>query len=146
MMRAAGTDSPTGAVPLFTSILPPMVESRSHEDLVRWKRKRRDYDAKLQARCRVAGGAFDAVVQSVRDSFDPHLLDVFCELKLNVEPPDATDGMLITEIERIVSSIKNDKLPDIKELFIKDLLMNMKESDVNARLTDYFKTFSTRAG
>ncbi|KAG2782912.1 hypothetical protein Pcac1_g7271 [Phytophthora cactorum] len=54
--------------------------------------------------------------------------------------------MLIAETEPIVSSIKNDKLPDIKELFTKELLMNMKESDVNARLTDYFKTFSTRAG
>ncbi|KAG2966449.1 hypothetical protein PC118_g19168 [Phytophthora cactorum] len=126
MMRVAGSDSPTGTVPLFTPILPPMIESVSHEALVRWKRKRCDYEAKLQSGCRVTGGAFDAV--------------------LNIEPPAATDGMLIAETEPIVSSIKNDKLPDIKELFTKELLMNMKESDVNARLTDYFKTFSTRAG
>ncbi|RAW27557.1 hypothetical protein PC110_g16044 [Phytophthora cactorum] len=116
MMRVAGSDSPTGTVPLFTPILPPMIESVSHEAL-----------------CEII-------------SIIAYSYYVFCELKLNIEPPAATDGMLIAETEPIVSSIKNDKLPDIKELFTKELLMNMKESDVNARLTDYFKTFSTRAG
>ncbi|KAG2827796.1 hypothetical protein PC116_g18424 [Phytophthora cactorum] len=125
MMRVAGSDSPTGTVPLFTPILPPMIESVSHEAL--------ELSTQWCSQCEII-------------SIIAYSYYVFCELKLNIEPPAATDGMLIAETEPIVSSIKNDKLPDIKELFTKELLMNMKESDVNARLTDYFKTFSTRAG
>ncbi|KAG3199082.1 hypothetical protein PC128_g5557 [Phytophthora cactorum] len=140
MVHAAGTD---GTVPLFTPILPPMIKSVSHDGLVHWKRNGRDYESKMQARCRMTGEDYDVVVQSIRDSFQPQLLDVFCELQLNVESADATEGMLIAEIDHIVSSIKNNTLPDIKELFKKKLRMNMRESDVNARLIDYYKTFNT---
>jgi hypothetical protein len=143
MLRAAGTDGPMGTVPLFTPMLPPMIESVSHEALVKWKRDRRDYEAKMQARCRVTGEDYNAVVQSVRDSFNPSLLDVFCELNLSVESANATEGMLIAEIERIVSSIKNNTLPDIEELFDRLLKMNMNEGDVNARLIDNYKTFNS---
>ncbi|KAE9314552.1 hypothetical protein PR003_g19213 [Phytophthora rubi] len=51
--------------------------------------------------------------------------------------------MLTAEIEHIVSSIKNATLPDIKELFKKELRMKKDESDVNARLMDYYKNFNT---
>jgi hypothetical protein len=142
MMRAAGTDGPMGTVPLFTPMLPPMIESVSHEALVKWKQNRRDYEAKMQARCHVTGEDYNAVVQSVRDSFNPSLLDVFCELNLNVESANATEGMLIAEIEHIVSSIKNNTLPDIEELFERLLNMNMSEGDVNALLIDYYKPFN----
>lgn len=50
--------------------------------------------------------------------------------------------MLIEEIEHIVASVKNNTLPDIKSLFKKELKMNMGESDVEARVLDYFKTFN----
>ncbi|KAE9044244.1 hypothetical protein PR002_g2909 [Phytophthora rubi] len=120
-----------------------MIESVSHEALVKWKRDRRDYESKMQARCRVTGEDYDAVVQSIRDSFEPRLLEVFCQLQLNVEPADATERMLTAEIEHIVSSIKNATLPDIKELFKKELRMKKDESDVNARLMDYYKHFNT---
>ncbi|KAE8981002.1 hypothetical protein PR001_g24128 [Phytophthora rubi] len=143
MMRAAGTDGPTGTVPLFTPVLPPMIESVSYEALVKWKRDRRDYESKMQASCRVTGEDYNAVVQSIRDSFEPRLLEVFCQPQLNVEPADATEGMLTAEIEHSVSSIKNATLPDIKELFKKELRMKKDESDVNARLMDYYKNFNT---
>eukprot|EP00644_Phytophthora_capsici_P011785 jgi/Phyca11/123362/e_gw1.50.407.1 len=51
--------------------------------------------------------------------------------------------MLLAEIEHIVHSIKNDTLPDIKELFKKNLVINLRESDVNARLIDYYKVFNS---
>uniref|UniRef100_H3GH07 Uncharacterized protein n=1 Tax=Phytophthora ramorum TaxID=164328 RepID=H3GH07_PHYRM len=124
-MRAAGTDGPTGAAPLLTPILPPMIGSVSHEALVKWKRDRHDNESKMQARYRVTGEDFAAVVQSIRDPSGPHLLDAFCE------------------IEHIVCSIKSATLPDIKELFKKELRMKKDACDVNARLIDYFKSFST---
>ncbi|GMF20447.1 unnamed protein product [Phytophthora fragariaefolia] len=139
MVRDAGTDGPVGTVPLFTPILPPMIESVSHEALVKWKRDRRDYETKMKARCRMTGKAYDVVVQSVKDSFESNLLDVFCELQCNSNSTDVTEGILVADIDHIVGSIKNDSLPDIEKLFKAELRMNM--SDVNARLMDYYKNF-----
>lgn len=49
----------------------------------------------------------------------------------------------MAEIEHIIASVKNDTLPDLKALYKDQLKMNMGESDVNARIIDYFKA-STR--
>ncbi|GMF30537.1 unnamed protein product [Phytophthora fragariaefolia] len=142
MAHAAGTDGPFITAPLFTPILPPRIESVSHEALVKWKRDRKEYEAKLRARCRVTGEAYDAVALSICDSFDSELLDVFCELQLNVASADVTEGMLIAEIDHIVNSVKNNSLPDIKALFKKELRMKLDESDVNARIIEYYKKFN----
>ncbi|KAG3109976.1 hypothetical protein PI125_g10431 [Phytophthora idaei] len=113
MMRAAAEDRlKTGSVPIFLTVLPPKIESISHEAL--WSKS---------------------------DSFDADLLDVFCEIQLNVDPVDVTEGMLTAEIKHIVESVKNKMLPDTKEYkeFKHELKMNVTESDVNVRFKDYFK-------
>ncbi|KAE8989490.1 hypothetical protein PR003_g9976 [Phytophthora rubi] len=133
------TAGSTGTVPLFTPILPPTI---SHEALVKWMRDRREYEAKLRARCRVSGESYDAVVESVVDAFESDLLDVFCDLKLHLPLKDITEDMLLAEIKSIVDSVKNSTLPDIKDLFKKKLKMNMGESDVAARVLDYFRAFN----
>eukprot|EP00644_Phytophthora_capsici_P009513 jgi/Phyca11/15463/fgenesh1_pg.PHYCAscaffold_13_\ len=127
MMRAEEAGPQTGAVPVFLPVLPPKIKSVSHEALVKWKKERRDYETKLPG----------------QDSFDADLLEVFCEFKLNVDAADVTDGMLTAEIEHIVASVKNKALPDIKGHFKKELKMNLAESDVTARIMDYFKSFET---
>ncbi|ETM48162.1 hypothetical protein L914_07262, partial [Phytophthora nicotianae] len=129
----------TGILP----VLPPKLEYISHEALVKWIKHRRDNEAKLHNRCRVTGKEQDAVVEQIRDSFDADLLYVFCELQLNVDFADVTEGKLIAEIKHIVDSGKNKVLPEIKELFKSDLKINLTESDVNARVIDYFKCFKT---
>ncbi|GMF52298.1 unnamed protein product [Phytophthora fragariaefolia] len=116
MTRDDGTDSLIGTMPLFTPILPPMIHSVSHEALVQWKKGRRDYENKMLSRCR---------------------------FQLNVESVNDTDGILRAEIEHIVGSVKNETLPNIKELFMRELKMDKAESDVNAQLIEYFKNFSS---
>ncbi|POM60306.1 hypothetical protein PHPALM_30853 [Phytophthora palmivora] len=138
----AQNPGPTGSVPLFTPILPPKIESISHESLVRWRKERREYEAKLRARCRVTGENFEAVAESVVDAFNPHLLETFCELQLDITMGDATDDLLTAEIENIISGVKNDSLPDIKELYRRELKLDMTESDVKARYIDYFTLFN----
>ncbi|OWZ20098.1 hypothetical protein PHMEG_0005548 [Phytophthora megakarya] len=142
MMRAAGNDEPqAGSIPVFLPVLPPKIQSISREALVKWKKDRHDYEAKLRNRCHVTGEAYDAVVELIRDSFDADLFDTFCEFQLNVASVDVIEEMLIAEIEHIVGSVKNNALPDIKDLFSRKLKMNMSESDVTARVVDYFKSF-----
>nr|KAE8939573.1 hypothetical protein PF009_g10579 [Phytophthora fragariae] len=136
------TAGSTGTVPLFTPILPPRIDSISHEALVKWMRDRREYEAKLRARCRVSGEDYNVVVESVVDAFESDLLDVFCDLKLHLPLKDVTEGVLLAEIKSIVDSVKNSTLPDIKALFKKELKMNMGESDVAARVLGYFRAFN----
>ncbi|KAG3153979.1 hypothetical protein PI126_g9844 [Phytophthora idaei] len=122
MMRAAAEDRlKTGSVPIFLTVLPPKIESISHEALVKWTKDRRDYETDLHDRCRVTGEDYNAV--------------------LNVDPVDVTEGMLTAEIKHIVESVKNKMLPDTKEYkeFKHELKMNVTESDVNVRFKDYFK-------
>lgn len=133
MAQNTGTSAPTGSVPRFTPILPPKIESTSLEALVKWKRERREYEAKLRARCRVTGEDFRAVTEAVVEAFDPDLLDTFGELQLGFAAVDITEGLLMAEIEHIVASLKNDTLPDIKYLFKHELELDIAESDVKAR-------------
>eukprot|EP00644_Phytophthora_capsici_P000802 jgi/Phyca11/109364/e_gw1.16.421.1 len=119
----------TGSVPLFTPLMPPKIASTSHGSLVHWRKERRDYEAKLRARCRVTGEAFEAVVEPVAGAFNPHLLDTFCEFQMGVSAATVTDAMLTAEIEKVISSVKNGSLPDIKDLYGRELKLNMAESD-----------------
>eukprot|EP00644_Phytophthora_capsici_P007384 jgi/Phyca11/111844/e_gw1.21.259.1 len=119
----------TGSVPLFTPLMPPKIASTSHGSLVHWRKERRDYEAKLRARCRVTGEAFEAVVEPVAGAFNPHLLDTFCEFQMGVSAATVTDAMLTAEIEKVISSVKNGSLPDIKDLYERELKLNMAESD-----------------
>ncbi|KAE8951564.1 hypothetical protein PR001_g33670, partial [Phytophthora rubi] len=98
----------TGSVPLFTPLSPPAITSISHEALVKWKRERREYEAKLRSRCRVSGEDYAAVIQSVRDSFNTDVLDVFCEMWMEKKAASVTDDMLIAEIDKIIGSVKNN--------------------------------------
>ncbi|KAI9994387.1 hypothetical protein PInf_011001 [Phytophthora infestans] len=103
--------------------------------LARGKKERRDYETKLRDRCRVTGEDYDAVVEQIKVSLDGDLLDVFCELQLNVATVDVTEGMLIAEIGHIVGSVKNKAFPDIKEHFKRELKMDLAESDQELKQT-----------
>lgn len=139
----AGEKTPASAsVPIFTPIVAPKVTSISHAALNVWKRERREYEAKMKARCRTTGENYDKVVEMVKESFDSDLLDTFCEYRLGCTSDEATDTVLLDEINKIVGTIKNNDTPDVKALFRRELRMNMKESDIDARVIDYFKRFS----
>ncbi|KAE8891669.1 hypothetical protein PF003_g24447 [Phytophthora fragariae] len=140
---ATDGDWPVGSVPFFAPLAAPEISSTSHQALVKWRRERREYESKLRARCRIYGEDYAAVVQSINDSFNRDLLDGFCELRLGINSADVTDDLLSAEIERIVSHVKNDSLPDIKQLFKQKLRLNMAESNVDARVLDYFVRFKT---
>ncbi|OWZ15898.1 hypothetical protein PHMEG_00010382 [Phytophthora megakarya] len=108
MLRAAGNEEPQAvSVPVFLPVLPPKIKSISHEALVKWKKDR----ANTRPSC-----ATVVVVELIRDSFDDDLLDTFCQFQLNVDSANVTERMLFAEIKHIVESVKNQALPDIKEL------------------------------
>ncbi|KAE9301611.1 hypothetical protein PF008_g22708 [Phytophthora fragariae] len=135
-------------VPIFTPILPPKLRSISHEELVKWDKRRREYEAKMRARCRSSGEDYNLVTQNVKESFDVELLESFnvellesfFSLRLRKDVADVTEGQLIAEIKALLAKVKND-LPDIKALFDKELVMDLAEIDVDARILAYFQKF-----
>ncbi|KAG2761383.1 hypothetical protein PC129_g9479 [Phytophthora cactorum] len=82
----------------------------------------------MRARCRVSGEDYDIVTTPITESINAELLDTLCELRLNIASADVTGGMLIAEIEPIAGRVK--------------LRLNMTESDVYARVLDYFNELS----
>ncbi|KAE9162037.1 hypothetical protein PF004_g30623 [Phytophthora fragariae] len=128
-------------MPIFTPILPPKLRSISHEELVKWDKRRREYEAKMRARCRSSGEDYNLVTQNVKESFDVELLESFCSLRLRKDVADVTEGQLIAEIKALLAKVKNDDLPDIKALFDKELVMDLAETDVDARILAYFQKF-----
>ncbi|KAE9158851.1 hypothetical protein PF002_g33003, partial [Phytophthora fragariae] len=127
------------SVPIFAPVVPPKITSISHEALVKWRSLRREDEAKMRARVRVSGEDFNLVTQPIKESFDDKLLRAFCTLRLVIKVEDATDVMLAAELDRLLGSVKNDDIPDIKALFKRELHMDLRESDVDARVLSYFQ-------
>ncbi|POM80529.1 LOW QUALITY PROTEIN: Hypothetical protein PHPALM_1626 [Phytophthora palmivora] len=125
--------------PIFAPILPPKLRSISHEALVKWDRRRREYESKMRARCRSTGEAYNLVTQNVKESFDAELLESF--VHYGCEVADVTEGQIIAEIKALLAKVKNNDMPDIKLLFKQELKMDMKETDIDARILSYFQRF-----
>ncbi|KAJ0392913.1 hypothetical protein ATCC90586_011830 [Pythium insidiosum] len=123
---------------LFTPIVPPTITSISHADLVEWKKKRVEYEAQVRALCAHSKENEGSVMILVKDTIDRQLLKTCCELELDIEEKDLTEERLVEYLHSIVNSVKNDSLPDIDRLFAKHLRMDLKESDVKARVVKYF--------
>ncbi|OWZ04015.1 hypothetical protein PHMEG_00024163 [Phytophthora megakarya] len=131
--------SGTVPVPIFTPILPPKLSSISHEALVRWSKRRVEYEAKMRARCRGSGEDYNFVTQGVKETIDLNFLESFCSLRLRKDVADVTEEQLVAEFKALLGKVKNNDLPDIKALFVKELAMDLKESDVDARVLSYFQ-------
>ncbi|OWZ00784.1 hypothetical protein PHMEG_00027953 [Phytophthora megakarya] len=118
-----------------------MLISISHQALLKWRNQRREYEAKMIVRCRASGEDYDAVTQPVKESFDTDLLEALCTLRLRKEVEDVTEDMLITELDALLGKVKNGDVPDVKALFKSELQMDLKETDVDARVLSYFQQF-----
>ncbi|OWY91357.1 hypothetical protein PHMEG_00040096, partial [Phytophthora megakarya] len=78
---------------------------------------------------------------SVKNSFEPGLLDVWCDLKLKKNKNSVTDDRLMQEIQVIVSTVKNGPIHNIPEFFKQELRLDLKQSDVNEHILQYFRLF-----
>ncbi|KAE8981746.1 hypothetical protein PR001_g23914 [Phytophthora rubi] len=92
----------------------------AHEALVEWLKLRKEYEEYTNDRCKDGKEDVAAVMKSVKSSFDANVLETLCE------------------IQQITDSFQNQELPDVKELFREELRMNMSNSDIDARVIEYF--------
>ncbi|OWZ14905.1 hypothetical protein PHMEG_00011539 [Phytophthora megakarya] len=75
---------------------------------------------------------------SVRNSFDEALLDTLCEVVWVKDKSELTEDFLWDWVTKTVESFKNRQLPNIEELFKRELSMEENQGDVEAQVTNYF--------
>eukprot|EP00644_Phytophthora_capsici_P008309 jgi/Phyca11/114564/e_gw1.26.460.1 len=46
----------------------------------------------------------------------------------------ASDEFILTKIDKIISSVKNNSVPDVADLFKENVTIDMAESDVKERI------------
>jgi hypothetical protein len=129
----------TAGLPVFTPITAPSITKTSHEYLVNWRKERREYEEQIRMRCQTTGESEADLMKSIKNSIKDGLLEVLCKFRWRVAKEDLTDERAIQEIEKIISSVKNSSLPDIRSLFYEELKYDLKETDVNERVLQYFK-------
>lgn len=75
----------TAQVPIFTPVNAPRITSLAHADLVKWKRDREEYEDQVRSRVKATGEDEEAVLVSVKDSFDRRLLKTACRLRFKTD-------------------------------------------------------------
>ncbi|KAE9207369.1 hypothetical protein PF005_g12643 [Phytophthora fragariae] len=127
-------------VPITSSaILPPWVKDISHASLVQWKKKRHEYEDAISARCSASGEDISKALMTVKSTFDHALLKMLCKYDWEVPFESITEERILTEIDKIVNNVKNGSIVNIDALFDDELRMDLHESDVHARVVNYFK-------
>ena len=108
--------------PIFTFVSAPKVTDMSHEALTKWRDLRTEYEEAIKARCKTTGEKVEAVMVSVRHSFDESLLETLCEVKWDISRDDLSEQFLVSKIDETLHNFKNKILPDIEELFRRELM------------------------
>jgi hypothetical protein len=135
-----GESQQHASVPVTSSaIRPPRVKDISHDALVEWKRERREYEDAIAARCAATGEDIKKALMPIKSTFDWHLLETLCRLDWDTTTDEVSEERIISELDAIVNNVKNGDVADIDALFDVQLRMDMRESDVKARVLRYFQ-------
>ncbi|KAF1773075.1 hypothetical protein GQ600_8685 [Phytophthora cactorum] len=111
-------------MPISTPVLPLRVSSTSHAPLVKWRRERRKYEETIPNRTK---GDTDNKIVPVKTTFDEGLLRMRCRLLWRLSIGNVTDEQILTEIDKIIASAKNNSVRDgdreMREMLRMDLFV-----------------------
>ncbi|KAG3095145.1 hypothetical protein PI125_g16340 [Phytophthora idaei] len=123
-------------MPISTPVLPLRVSSTSHAPLVKWRRERGMYEETIPNQTK---GDTDDNIVPIKTTFDEGLLRMRCRLLWRLSIGNVTDEPILTEIDKIISSAKNNSVPDGDREMREMLRMNLFVSDVSEIVIQYFK-------
>ncbi|GMF50221.1 unnamed protein product [Phytophthora fragariaefolia] len=106
--------------PMFAPIPPPKIRLISHEALVKWDWPRREYEAKMRARCRIIDvtegqiiAEIQALLAKVKNDDVPDIKLLFKqELKMDMKETDA-DARILSYLQRFKQVVKENGLEDV---------------------------------
>ncbi|KAI9980074.1 hypothetical protein PInf_026843 [Phytophthora infestans] len=78
---------------------------------------------------------------SIKSSIEPRILEHLAHYVLRIPVADVTKEALEREMERKAGNMMNDHVPDVAKLFAEELKMDLKEADIEARVSKYFMDF-----
>ncbi|GMF54723.1 unnamed protein product [Phytophthora fragariaefolia] len=127
--------------PIFEFIKAPKLAVWSQPALVRFLRDRRQYLNKVRERCMVTGEDQDNVTFSIKSSVEHRILEHLAHYVLRKPINEVTEDALRAEMERKAGSMMNDHVPDVANMFAEELKMDLREPDIEARVSKYFMDF-----
>ncbi|KAF0737766.1 hypothetical protein Ae201684P_004398 [Aphanomyces euteiches] len=107
--------------PVFEYVAAPVLNKWDQDELIKWRTKREQYEAKLLDRCMVTGEDLSAIQVSVKNSVDSTLLPNLAKYVFRKSPKEVSHEELIAEIDKKCGSLKNGYLPGVDALFTKML-------------------------
>ncbi|KAE9348222.1 hypothetical protein PF008_g7438 [Phytophthora fragariae] len=125
---------------IFTPITPPNLRSILDEELVKWNKRRREYDAKMPARCRIAGEDNNSVTQNIKELFEVTHLECFASC--GFARTSLTSPRVGHCRDQGPAGQGQDRRPARHQsLFEKELVMGLTETGVDFRILAYVLWF-----
>lgn len=129
----------TGSV-LVNMVKYPPVTSISREFLIKWKKKREQYEDDLRKECLRHGTRFEQMLTPVKMSFEPpgklaFIVTTMWGIATTLD--DVTDEAIMAKIDEIVGKPTNEGRPNPHGAF-DNLKWDMHEKDVQERVTNFF--------
>ncbi|ETM39504.1 hypothetical protein L914_14354 [Phytophthora nicotianae] len=128
--------------PVYEFIKAPKLASWDQASLIVWNREWEQYLTKIRHRCSVTGESFEGVVATVKGSVEPAVLETLATYVLKKRVENVDDADILAQVHKRCRSLKNDFIPDITTLFRKSLKMDMQVDDCDARVFQYFQSFT----
>ncbi|KAG6612042.1 uncharacterized protein IUM83_17493 [Phytophthora cinnamomi] len=120
-------DAKPSSAPIVTPILPLRITSTAHAALVRWGKERREYEDTIHNR------ETDDLIVPIKNTFDEGLLRQWCRLQWKMSISDVTDDSILTKVDKIISTVKNNGVPDIDQEMAEHLRIDLSERDVHEK-------------
>ncbi|KAE9214008.1 hypothetical protein PF002_g17793 [Phytophthora fragariae] len=81
------------------------------------------------------------VTFSIESSVEPRILEHLARYVLRRTKNEVTKNALRAEMEREAGSMMNNHVPDVAKLFAEELKMDLREPDIEVRVSKYFLDF-----
>jgi hypothetical protein len=140
-LDADGDELMAVSQPIFEFVKAPRLEGWSQSVVVKFLRDRKQYEAKIEERCAVTGEVKKNVTVSIKSSIETHVLDYVARRIMKRDKASITDTELLQKLQAKVATLVNDHVPDLDQLFAKELAMDLRESDISARIANYYIRF-----
>ncbi|POM68944.1 Hypothetical protein PHPALM_14828 [Phytophthora palmivora] len=127
--------------PIFEFVKAPKLTAWSQPALVRFLRERRQYLSKVRERCMVTGEDENNVTFSIKSTVGPQIIEHLAHYVLRTPITEVMEEALKAEMERKAGNMMNDHVPDVAKLFAEGLKMDLREPDIEARVSKYFMDF-----
>ncbi|GMF21916.1 unnamed protein product [Phytophthora lilii] len=125
--------------PIFAIVNAPMISSMSRESLLKCLKLRKEYKEYTHDRCKDGKEEMNAVMESVKRSLYANVLETLYEVCWGVTQSNVTDEFLLEQIHEVTYGFQQQELPDVREIFRKELKKNSANLDIDARVIDAFE-------